>query len=187
MTIKRCDWSGMDKPVYQQYHDSEWGKLNLDEHYLFEMLVLESFQAGLSWLTILKKRENFRQAFANFDVQKVASFGDQQRQALLNDKGIIRNKLKINAAINNAKAIVKLHRRGQTLKPILTDIVPKVIVHHPVTMADVPTQSKESQRLSRRLKKLGFKFVGPVTMYSYLEAVGLINDHADDCPFKYTK
>lgn len=185
--VKRCFWKGMDNPLYQQYHDQEWGKLNLDEHYLYEMLVLESFQSGLSWLTILKKRENFREAFADFDVDKVAAFGDEDVDRLMHDKGIIRNRRKIEAAINNARVFVKMHRDGQTMGQLLKQAVPQVIVNHPRSMAEMPAQTPLSQRLSRQLKKVGFKFVGPVTVYSYLQAVGLINDHVEDCDFKYSQ
>ncbi|WP_367341658.1 DNA-3-methyladenine glycosylase I [Limosilactobacillus sp.] len=183
--VKRCFWKGMDNPLYQQYHDQEWGKLNLDEHYLYEMLVLESFQSGLSWLTVLKKRENFRKAFADFDVDKVAAYGDEDVARLMNDKGIIRNRRKIEAAIHNAQVFVKMHRDGQTMGQLLQRAVPDVIINHPRTMTDMPAQTALSQRLSRQLKKVGFKFVGPVTVYSYLQAVGLVNDHLEDCDFKY--
>lgn len=187
MSVKLCRWPGMDDSLYQRYHDEEWGKLNLDEGYLYEMLVLESFQAGLSWWTILKKRENFRQDFCNFNVEQVAAFDHNQVERLMKDPGIIRNRMKIEAAINNARVIVKMHQRGQTLAGLLKAVVPQVIVNHPHTMADIPAQSSLSKRLSRQLKKQGFKFVGPVTVYSYLQAVGLINDHLEDCSFKYNK
>lgn len=176
----------MDDPLYQRYHDEEWGKLNLDEHYLYEMLVLESFQAGLSWWTILEKRENFRQDFSNFNVEKVAAFNQEQVEALMKDPGIIRNRMKIEAAINNARVIVKMHKQGQTLAGLLKSAVPHVIVNHPHSMPELPAQTPLSRNLSKRLKKQGFKFVGPVTVYSYLQAVGLINDHLEDCSFKYT-
>lgn len=186
MALKRCWWPGMDDPLYQRYHDEEWGKLNLDEHYLYEMLVLESFQAGLSWWTILEKRENFRQDFSNFNVEKVAAFNQEQVEALMKDPGIIRNRMKIEAAINNARVIVKMHKQGQTLAGLLKSAVPHVIVNHPHSMPELPAQTPLSRNLSKRLKKQGFKFVGPVTVYSYLQAVGLINDHLEDCSFKYT-
>ena len=149
------------------------------------MLVLESFQAGLSWLTILRKRENFKQAFANFDYDQVAKFDGQKVSQLMQDEGIIRNQLKINAAVNNAQVMVKLHQSGQTLADLLKEEVPKVIVNHPQAVTDIPAKTPLSAKISKELKKAGFKFVGPVTVYSFLQAVGLINDHLEDCYFKF--
>lgn len=183
--VKRCAWPGMNDLLYQKYHDEEWGKLNLDEHYLYEMLVLESFQSGLSWLTVLRKRANFQKAFANFDINKVAKFNKQDYERLLHDKGIIRNQLKIRAAINNAQVLVKMHQKGETLAGLLQKYIPKVIVNHPQTMEEIPAKTALSEQISKAMKKKGFKFVGPTTIYSYLEAVGLINDHIEDCAFKY--
>ena len=182
----RCNWgnSNLD-PLYRQYHDEEWGKLNLDNKYLYEMLVLESFQSGLSWTTILKKRENFRKAFADFDYYQVAKFDQTDFERLMNDEGIVRNKLKINAAINNAQVLVKLEQSGTNLKQILQEAIPEIIVNHPQEISDIPAQTLLSKKLSVQLKKIGFKFVGPTTMYSFLQAVGLINDHLDSCDFKY--
>ena len=182
--LTRCNWPGIEDPLYQKYHDTEWGKLNLDEDYLYEMLVLESFQSGLSWLTILRKRENFRRAFASFDVEKVAQFGSQDDERLLQDKGIIRNRLKVRAAINNARVLVQMHQEGNSLAALLKDYVPELIVNHPQTMDELPSQTALSAQVACALKKCGFKFVGPTTVYSYLEAVGLINDHLEDCAFK---
>lgn len=186
MSVKRCFWPGMDDPVYQAYHDHEWGKLNLDETYLYEMLVLESFQAGLSWLTVLKKRESFRKAFAGFDVEKVAAFDEEDEKRLLSDSSIIRNKRKIDAAIHNARVLSAMHKKGETLAGFLRERIPRPIVHHPKTMADLPAQDDLSRRISKDLKAKGFQFVGPVTIYSYLQAVGLINDHIDGCGYKYS-
>lgn len=182
----RCNWgnSNLD-PLYRQYHDEEWGKLNLDNKYLYEMLVLESFQSGLSWTTILKKRENFRKAFADFDYYQVAKFDQTDFERLMNDEGIVRNKLKINAAINNAQVLVKLEQSGTNLKQILQEAIPEIIVNHPQEISDIPASTLLSKKLSVQLKKIGFKFVGPTTMYSFLQAVGLINDHLDSCDFKY--
>lgn len=185
MEVKRCPWPHIADPAYEDYHDHEWGKLNLDEHYLYQMLVLESFQAGLSWLTILRKRENFKQAFANFDYDQVAKFDGQKVSQLMQDEGIIRNQLKINAAVNNAQVMVKLHQSGQTLADLLKEEVPKVIVNHPQAVTDIPAKTPLSAKISKELKKAGFKFVGPVTVYSFLQAVGLINDHLEDCYFKF--
>lgn len=184
--VKRCfPPKGTNDQLYIKYHDQEWGKLNLDERYLYEMMVLESFQSGLSWATILKKRENFCKAFANFDVEKVARFDDQDRQRLLHDAGIVRNRMKIDAAINNAQVLAKMHQDGQTLGQFLQKFIPKPIVNHPHQISDVPAKTALSTKISKALKKQGFKFLGPVTVYSFLQAVGLINDHLDTCNFKY--
>ena len=127
MEKMRCSWGNSKNPLYQEYHDNEWGKLNLDSTYLYEMLVLESFQSGLSWETILNKRENFRKVFANFDYHEVAKFNEDDFERLMQDKGIVRNRLKINAAINNAKVLVKLENNNQTFKQILTKFIPRPI------------------------------------------------------------
>lgn len=184
MEVRRCSWGNSKNPLYQKYHDQEWGKLNLDSNYLYEMLVLESFQSGLSWETILNKRENFKKAFANFDYHKVAKFNENDFKRLMQDKGIVRNRLKINAAINNAKMLVKLEKENQTLGEFLTQFIPKPIMHHPRKMEDVPASDDLSKEVSKEMKKIGFKFVGPVTIYSFLQAIGLINDHLENCIFK---
>ncbi|MDE7049727.1 MAG: DNA-3-methyladenine glycosylase I [Lactobacillus sp.] len=184
MEVRRCSWGNSKNPLYQKYHDQEWGKLNLDSNYLYEMLVLESFQSGLSWETILNKRENFKKAFVNFDYHKVAKFNENDFERLMQDKGIVRNRLKINAAINNAKMLVKLEKENQTLGEFLTQFIPKPIMHHPRKMEDVPASDDLSKEVSKEMKKLGFKFVGPVTIYSFLQAIGLINDHLENCSFK---
>ncbi|MDT9604928.1 DNA-3-methyladenine glycosylase I [Lactobacillus johnsonii] len=184
MEKMRCSWGNSKNPLYQKYHDKEWGKLNLDSTYLYEMLVLESFQSGLSWETILNKRENFKKAFANFDYHKVAKFNENDFERLMQDKGIVRNRLKINAAINNAKMLVKLEKENQTLGEFLTQFIPKPIMHHPRKMEDVSASDDLSKEVSKEMKKLGFKFVGPVTIYSFLQAIGLINDHLENCSFK---
>ena len=184
MEKMRCSWGNSKNPLYQKYHDKEWGKLNLDSTYLYELLVLESFQSGLSWETILNKRENFKKAFANFDYHKVAKFNENDFERLMQDKGIVRNRLKINAAINNAKMLVKLEKENQTLGEFLTQFIPKPIMHHPRKMEDVSASDDLSKEVSKEMKKLGFKFVGPVTIYSFLQAIGLINDHLENCSFK---
>lgn len=184
MEVRRCSWGNSKNPLYQKYHDQEWGKLNLDSNYLYEMLVLESFQSGLSWETILNKRENFKKAFANFDYHKVAKFNENDFERLMQDKEIVRNRLKINAAINNAKMLVKLEKENQTLGEFLTQFIPKPIIHHPRKMEDVPASDDLSKEVSKEMKKIGFKFVGPVTIYSFLQAIGLINDHLENCSFK---
>ena len=181
----RCDWGKTPNETYQTYHDQEWGKLNLNNQYLYEMLVLESFQSGLSWETILNKRENFRQDFIDFDRHKVAKFTDKDFTILMQDKGIIRNRRKIEAAINNAQVLIKLEEEGSNFKDFLLQHISQPIINHPQTMADVPAKSELSIQLSKEMKKIGFKFVGPVTIYSFLQAVGLVNDHIEECYYKY--
>lgn len=180
-----CAWADRAELRYQQYHDQEWGKLNLDERYLYEMLVLETAQAGLSWRTVLQKRAHYRQAFANFDVNQVAKFGASDYQRLMQDPGLIRNRLKIKAAIHNAQVVVRLHQNHETLAGLLQALVPKVIVNYPQTIAEVPTQTPLSAQVARAMQQRGFKFIGPTTSYAYLQAVGLINDHIETCSFKY--
>ena len=148
------------------------------------MLVLESFQSGLSWSTILHKRDNFRRAFASFEIEKIAQFTQADIERLRNDSGIIRNKLKINAAINNAQVLVKWHQEGKTLREYLTKFVPHPIDHHYQTMNEIPSSTPLSQEISKAMKKDGFKFVGPTTIYSFLQAVGLVNDHLANCEFR---
>lgn len=184
-TIKRCFPVNLDDPLYEEYHDQEWGKLNLNEKYLFEMLVLEAFQSGLSWRTVLHKRENFKQAFADWDYHHVAHFQQTDFERLINDKGIIRNRLKIKAAMNNAQAIVRLEQEGTSFAAFLQRFIPRPIIHHPRSFQEVASQDEHSRTIAKAMKKEGFKFVGPVTIYSFLQAVGLINDHLEDCPFKY--
>lgn len=181
---KRCFPSKPDA-LYERYHDEEWGKLNLDSKYLYEMLVLESFQSGLSWATILHKRENFRKDFANWNYEKVAKFTQSDIDQLMNDTGIVRNKMKINAAINNAHALLKLEEKYGSFSEFLNQFIPKPIINHPKDFSELPSQDENSQRIAKALKKEGFKFVGPVTIYSFLEAIGLINDHFDWCEWKY--
>lgn len=185
MIITRCSWGNSNNSLYQQYHDNEWGKINLNNTYLYEMLLLESFQSGLSWETILNKRENFREAFANFDYHKVAEFSEQDFEKMMQNKGIIRNRLKIQAAINNAKVLVNLEKKNITFAQFLQKFIPEPIVHHPQEMNDIPAADDLSKKVSKEMKKAGFKFVGPVTIYSFLQAVGLINDHLENCSFKY--
>lgn len=170
--------------IYSTENTTMKSGVSLDSTYLYEMLVLESFQSGLSWETILNKRENFRKAFVNFNYHKVAKFNEADFERLMQDKGIIRNRLKINAAINNAKVLVKLENNNRTFKQILTKFIPEPINHHPKKMEDVPTSNELSNQISKEMKNLGFKFVGPITIYSFLQAVGLINDHIETCSFK---
>lgn len=177
----RCGWAGND-PVYIAYHDNEWGKPLHDDRRLFEMLILEGMQAGLSWITILKKRENFRRAFDDFDPVKVAGYGEEKITALLTDEGIIRNRLKINAAVTNARAFLEIQREYGSFDSFIWSYVDDTpIVNAPKTLADVPVSTPLSDRISRDLKKRGFKFVGTTIIYSFMQAVGMVDDHVSDC------
>jgi DNA-3-methyladenine glycosylase I len=184
-SVTRCPWSlytGGETQIYIDYHDNEWGKPVYDDRKLFEMLVLEGMQAGLSWFTILKKRENFRTSFDNFDIEKVAHYDENKIESLLQNEGIIRNKLKINSAVTNAQAILKL----SSFSEFMWDYVDgKPIINHPKIMEDVPATTPLSDKISKDLKKSGFKFVGSTIVYSFMQAVGMVNDHLESCSFKY--
>lgn len=176
--MNRCSWVN-DNPLYIRYHDEEWGVASYDDGYLFEMLLLESFQAGLSWECILNKRENFREAFDNFDYNKISKYDENKINELINNKGIIRNKLKINAAINNSKIFIKIQKEyGTFSKYIWSFTNNKIIIHNGVKLY---TRNSLSDRISEDLKKRGMKFVGTVIIYSYLQAIGVIDDHEIDC------
>lgn len=180
----RCEWANSSKEM-QAYHDNEWGKISHDENYFFEMLILEGAQAGLSWATIIKRRQNYQQAYENFDVDKVAAFDQIKKDTLLKDSGIIRNHLKIDSSINNAKLIVAMHQKGEKFSDYIWSFTDgKVIDHHLKKDDEMLAQDELSQRISKDLKKRGFRFVGPTIIYSYLQAVGVINDHLDQCDFK---
>jgi DNA-3-methyladenine glycosylase I len=180
-TKNRCAWCEKDD-LYRDYHDNEWGKPIYDDEKLFEFLVLETFQAGLSWYTILKKRENFRKAFANFDYNLVAVFDDYEVQELLKDSGIIRNKLKIKATITNAIAFKKVQKEFGSFSKYIWDFVDgKPIDNNPKSMKDVPATTSLSDRISKDLKKRGFKFVGSTVVYAHMQATGMVNDHVEDC------
>ncbi len=176
--LARCPW-GAGSEVYRAYHDDEWGRPISGESAYLERLTLEAFQSGLSWLTILNKRENFRVAFARFDADRVAAFDDTDRARLMADAGIVRNRLKIDAAITNAAATVRLRENGG-LQAFVERFRPESH-SQPVTTADVPATSRESTALSKALKKQGFVFVGPTTMYALMQAVGLVDDHLVGC------
>jgi DNA-3-methyladenine glycosylase I len=184
MTDKpRCEWVSAD-PIYITYHDEEWGNMDRfhNDNYLFEMLVLEGAQAGLSWLTILKRRENYREAFRGFDPILVANFGEKEVEALLQNEGIIRNRRKIESASQNAKAVIRLQKEFGSFHAFLWDFIDeKPIINHWEKHADVPAATALSTGLSRELKKRGFSFVGPVICYSFLQAVGLVQDHTAQC------
>ena len=167
--------------LYARYHDEEWGRPVRDEARLLEKVVLEGFQSGLSWETILRKRENFRAAFAGFDAEALARFGDADRDRLMTDAGIVRNRAKIDAAINNGRATAELHARGETLAEVIWAHRPDPEPAPPASLAAMPAQTPESKALARELKKRGFRFVGPTTMYALMQAVGVVNDHLAGC------
>jgi DNA-3-methyladenine glycosylase I len=177
--MRRCDWVPLADPLYVAYHDEEWGQPSRDGRHLFEMLVLEGAQAGLSWSTILKKREGYRRAFANFDVEQVARFGKRDVTRLMGDAGIVRNRLKIESAIANAKAALEL---DEPLSVYLWSFVggePKV--NRWKKLREIPSETEESRTMSKELKRRGFRFVGPTVCYAFMQAVGLVNDHTVDC------
>ncbi|WP_433434256.1 DNA-3-methyladenine glycosylase I [Nonomuraea sp. CA-141351] len=173
----RCTWTGMADPMYIAYHDEEWGRPITGDDAVFERVALEGFQSGLSWLTILRKRENFRAAFDRFSIPKVASYTEQDVERLLGDAGIVRNRAKIEAAISNAKAAMDLPEGLSDLVWRFADPGAPV----PRTMADVPATTPGSKALAKELKKRGFKFVGPTTVYALMQAIGLVNDHIEGC------
>ena len=181
----RCQWAR--SAIEIEYHDNEWGIPNRDEHHVFEMLTLEGAQAGLSWETILNKRQGYRKLFKGFDPKKVAQFNDADFARLMQDPSIIRNRLKIESTINNAKAILDLYESGTTLSEFVWSFVDHTpIVNHFKTLADLPAQTQTSKALSKALKKAGFRFVGPTTMYAMMQALGMVNDHTTDC-FRHAK
>jgi DNA-3-methyladenine glycosylase I len=177
---KRCAWCVSD-PQYMKYHDTEWGKPVTDDQKLYEKLCLEGFQAGLSWLTILRKRENFREAFANFDPEEVALFKSRDITRLMKNEGIVRNRMKIEATIANAKATLKVQDELGTLSSLIWSCAPATPKKAPRTLSDIPATSPESVALSKELLKRGFKFVGPTTMYAAMQSLGLVNDHLATC------
>lgn len=177
----RCAWCGNDE-LYQKYHDEEWGKPVYDDETIFEFLVLESFQAGLSWITILRKRENFRKAFDNFDYQKIANYPDEKVEELMQDAGIIRNRLKILATISNAQKFIETQKEfGSFSNYIWAFVDGKPIVNQPKTLKDVPATTQISDKLAKDLKKRGFKFLGSTVVYAHMQATGLVDDHVTEC------
>jgi DNA-3-methyladenine glycosylase I len=180
----RCWWS-LGTADYVDYHDSEWGRPLHGESELFERLTLEAFQSGLSWLTILRKRENFRHAFDGFDIEKVASYGQRDVARLLADEGIVRNRKKIDAAITNARAARELHAAGETLDELVWSFAPDPETRPaPQTAAEIPATTDESTAMAKGLKRRGFVFVGPTTAYATMQAAGLVNDHINGCAFR---
>ncbi|CAB1368155.1 DNA-3-methyladenine glycosylase I [Denitratisoma oestradiolicum] len=177
----RCPWCG-DDPLYRDYHDREWGVPQRDDRVLFEFLLLEGAQAGLSWITILKKRENYRRALDSFDPQAIARYGDQERQRLLADPGIVRNRLKIESAIRNAQAFLEVQENFGSFDAYLWRFVEgKPLTNHWQRMEQVPVATPAAEALSRDLRQRGFKFVGPTICYSLMQAVGMVNDHLASC------
>jgi len=179
---KRCEWATGVEPVYTKYHDEEWGVPVFDDRKLFEMLILEGAQAGLSWITILKKRENYRKAFDQFDAEKIARYTDKKRARLLDNPGIVRNRLKVNAAIVNAQCYLQVLEEF----PCFSEYIWKFVDGKPIknnwnSLKDLPASTNESEEMSKELRKRGFKFVGPTICYAFMQAVGMVDDHTTDC------
>lgn len=186
-TLQRCAWVNLADPLYVAYHDTEWGVPLHDDNALFERICLEGAQAGLSWITILRKRENYRAAFENFDPAKVALYDDDKIDALLQNAGIIRNHQKIVAAINNAQQFLHLKAEFETFDRYLWNFVSGQTVQNQwQTRADVPAETEVSRQLSKDLRRRGFKFVGPTICYAMMQAIGMVNDHTVDC-FRHTE
>jgi DNA-3-methyladenine glycosylase I len=179
----RCWWC-LGSPDYLDYHDNEWGRPLHGERELFERLTLEAFQSGLSWLTILRKRENFRRAFDGFDVERIAEYGDVDMERLLGDAGIVRNRKKIEATITNAKATREMHTRGETLDQLIWSFAGADSRPAPLSGHELEPFTPEAMELATELKRRGFVFVGPTTVYSTMEAIGVVNDHLEGCAFR---
>ncbi|GFI66930.1 DNA-3-methyladenine glycosylase I [Muribaculum intestinale] len=183
--LSRCPWCG-DDPLYVKYHDEEWGRLVTDDHILFEFLTLESAQAGLAWITILRKREGYREAFHNFDVEKVAAMTEEDVERLMKFDGIVKNRRKIQSAISNARLFIEIQKEFGSffnyLRSVFHGDFP--VVNHPATMADIPVTSPESDAIAKDMKKRGFKFFGSTICYAHLQATGFVDDHLNDCPCK---
>lgn len=179
--LVRCGWAG-DDPLYVAYHDREWGVPLRGDRALFEMLILEGFQAGLSWITILRKRDNFRKAFDHFDPAKIASYDEAKVAALLGDAGIVRNRAKIEGAIGSAQAYLRLMEEPGGFGGFLWQFVHGApIVNHRRTLAEVPTETPEARAMAKALKSRGFKFCGPTIAYAFMQATGMVDDHLVDC------
>ena len=182
--MNRCKWCGKD-PVYIAYHDDEWGIPVHDDGLLFEFLILEGAQAGLSWITILKKRENYRKAFHSFDCEIIANYNEADIERLLSDPGIVRNRLKIESAIKNARGVMKIQEEFGSLDAYLWKYVDDVPIQNEwKSIAELPVKTEISEMISKDLKKRGFNFVGPTICYAFMQAVGMVNDHTRDC-FRY--
>jgi len=184
--MNRCSWTKGDE-LYEKYHDEEWGVPVHDDQKLFEFLTLEAFQAGLSWLTILRKRENFRNAFANFDYAKVAKFDEKDFERLMNDAGIVRNRMKITATINNALRFMEVREEYGSFDEYIWQFVDgKPLQNEFKEMSDIPSKTKISDYISESLKEIGFKFVGSTIVYAHMQATGMVNDHVISC-FRYNE
>lgn len=183
--LTRCHWCGTD-PLYMQYHDEEWGREVHDDKTLFEFLILESAQAGLSWITILRRREGYRRAFAGFDVQKVAAFTDADAERILLDEGIIRNRLKVYAAINNAQRFIEVQKEFGSFDKYMYSFMPgnKPVNNSANPNHTIPARTEISDAISKDMKKRGFKFFGTTICYAHMQATGMVNDHRFDCAFK---
>ncbi len=184
-TIKRCHWCANDD-LYTKYHDEEWGKETHDDQVLFEFLILEAAQAGLSWITILRKRENYRRLFVDFDASKVASFTSNDIEKILQDSGIIRNRLKVTSAVSNAKLFIEIQKEFGSFAQFLYSFMPngKSIKNDISDSKNAPVTTDISDVISKEMKKRGFKFFGSTICYAYMQAVGMVNDHALDCHFR---
>lgn len=183
-TVHRCDWSGTDRD-YIAYHDREWGVPCMNDRKLFEMIILEGAQAGLSWITILKKRPAYRRVFDRFDAEKIARYNRRKVESLLNDPGIVRNRLKIESAIDNARAYLDIREKeGSFSKYIWQFVDGRPVINEWKSVSQIPAQSKQSEAMSRALKKRGFRFVGATICYAFMQSVGLVNDHVTSC-FRY--
>ena len=184
MEKPKCDWC-KGSPLYEKYHDTEWGVPLFDEQMLFEFLILETFQAGLSWITVLRKREDFRKAFDQFDYKKIAAYDSSKEQELLQNSKIIRNRLKISATINNAEAFMKIQKQYGSFSDYIWGFVDgKPITNSFKTLAEVPAKTPLAETISKDLKQNGFKFVGPTVIYAHMQATGMVNDHLTNC-FRY--
>ena len=179
----RCGWAKGEKDIL--YHDTEWGVPSYDDEYIFEMLILEGFQAGLSWNTILQKRENFRKAFDNFDYKKIAKYDEKKLNELMQNEGIIRNKLKINSTVTNAVSFMKIQKEFGSFSDYIWGFTDKKrIINKWKDLSEVPATTELSDKISKDLKKRGFKFIGSTIIYSFLQAIGIIDDHLASCPYK---
>ncbi len=185
MKIKRCAWVDENSQLYKDYHDKEWGIPVHDDRLLFEMLILEGAQAGLSWLTVLKKRKNYKRLFDNFDVKKVAKYSSEKVEELLQDAGIIRNRLKVNSTVLNAQIFIKIQKEFGSFDKYIWEFVDfKPIVNKIKSIKDLPVKTELSDEISKDLKSRGMKFIGSTIIYAYLQAVGIVNDHEINCDFR---
>ncbi len=180
----RCDWVPLDNSLYVKYHDEEWGKVCHDDNKLFELIVLEGAQAGLSWSTVLKKRKEYRKAYLGFDPEVVAKFSEDKIQELLNNEGIIRNRLKIRSSINNAKVFLEIQKEFGSFDKYIWGFVNKPIINGFKSLSEIPAKTLLSDKISKDLKKRGMSFVGSTIMYAYMQSIGIVNDHQLKCKFR---